>query len=200
MTDETSTKKLKALRSFQMKTVADMIEKLDWEIGMLVDMQNSIDLDTARKASYCAINAAISAWHVVDWCWVVASAEQRARWLANAPVHRAKQSPQSQFQRLLEDNCSALRLCKEVANAAKHLKPGQFTDHQVQTSGPVFVTVKASAGGLSSGEPIATHTAWLLIREDGGQQHTAKSVLDEANDFLWGFAADEGLLDLPGGE
>ena len=34
-----ATSEVKALRSFQVKTVADMIDKLDWEIGMLTELQ-----------------------------------------------------------------------------------------------------------------------------------------------------------------
>jgi len=188
-----ATSEVKALRSFQVKTVADMIDKLDWEIGMLTELQNCTKPESVKNASYFAINAAITAWAVVDWLWHVANEAQQQSWMRDTPPN---QKPAQRFQRKLESLCPAMRLCKEIANASKHLSPGRFTDREVRTSGPEYVTIHATAGTLRAGEPIATHSAWLLIWASS-ETHTAKSVLEQANDFLWGFAYKEGLLNSP---
>jgi hypothetical protein len=194
MNDETNQKAVpaKAVRSFQVKTVTDMLAKLDWELRQLLAAQVSISPLAMRVSSYFAINAAITAFHTADWIWAVASEEQRAAWIADVQtLKRAR--PKTRFQIMIKRKCSEFGLCREIANSSKHLEDDENTDKNVRTVEPWFISMPGVAGVLKAGDPISQHAAILMVAGKDGMVPAAH-VFTRVHAFLEEFCQENGLI------
>ncbi|MEQ9725234.1 hypothetical protein ABRP29_06290 [Pseudomonas sp. WHRI 8822A] len=181
----------KGLRSFGIRTVGDMLSKLEWEIGQLYNAEFS---NNPTAASYIAVNASITAWHTVDWIWACSRSSQKEAWLAEAPLKG--KLPLTRFGAFLKEKQRALLICQEVANSAKHLELKSFWDPDVSTDAPTHVTVYARAGTMAAGDAIARHSSIVMIR-DGQSNLVARAVFGQASDFLHDFVHANNLTNLP---
>lgn len=182
---------IEAVRTFQIKTIGNMLSKLDWEITQLRESQFSVS-SSIDVSSYFAINAAVTAFHIVDWIWQLGTPEQQAGWVeSDAP---AKPNRQTRFQINLKKRCPELGVCREIANTFKHLTDNDYTDKRVLTNVPVFVVeIPALAGVARAGDPLVQYGKILMVRTDTGITYVAH-VLTRAHCFLAEFCEANGLL------
>ena len=100
-------------RTFGMEGPIDLLAKLEWEAGRLyASLQDADDPDAPR---YFALNAATTAWHILDW--VVADLDERSLWPISTPSFRA--ANRSELFAIAQANRS-LAACSQMANAWKH--------------------------------------------------------------------------------
>jgi hypothetical protein len=57
------------VHTFQVKSINDMLSKLDWEISQLQHSHIYKASDSLSTSSYFAINGALTAFHICEWIW-----------------------------------------------------------------------------------------------------------------------------------
>ncbi|QLL15365.1 hypothetical protein [Pseudomonas chlororaphis] len=188
-----STTPPEAVRTFQIKTVSDMLAKLEWEIEQLQATQFSQSAKSVDISSYFAINAALTAFHVCEWIWHIGTQQQKDAWLQAAPA-ASKAQGKTRFQVGLKYQCPEFGVCRAIANSFKHLADDQFTDTNVLTDVPVFeLSVPATAGSMRAGDPLAQFAKVLMVRSKGGITPAAH-VLSRTYGFLEDFCEKSGFL------
>ena len=193
MTGSTKTTSPKAVRTFQIKTVKDMLAKLDWEIEQLQKFQFSQGTNAVDVSSYMAINAALTAFHVCEWIWHIGTEQQQDDWLQAAPL-ASKTKGKTRFQVGLKHHCPEFGVCREIANSFKHLTDDDFTDKSVMTDVPLFeLSVPATVGTMRAGDPLVQYGKILMVRCHGGITPVAH-VLSKTYGFLEDFCERNGFL------
>lgn len=184
---------VEALRTFQIKSIGDMLAKLDWEIEQLQASQFPQGAQSVNFSSYFAINAALTAFHVCDWIWHTGTQQQRISWLQFAPAISTTKG-KTRFQVGLKNQCPEFGVCREIANSFKHLTDNQFTDKAILTDVPLFeFSVPASVGSLRAGDPLVQYAKVLMVRSRDGITPVAH-VLSKTYDFLEDFCEKNGFL------
>src|SRR5258708_12819513 len=146
------------LKTFRLTSCRDVLAKLDRELARL---------DTARTledACDHSTNAAITAWHLVDWTWsALKKDKQLSDRIANANDLGGRWSGINEFQGwVLGHGCSELRHCQMITTSFKHsglsskaddpdfaAQPGPVEVQWVNASGQPFTWVN------SAGEPFS---------------------------------------------
>jgi hypothetical protein len=143
--------------TFGLANARDMLRKLEWEVAE-IERHDSF-------TAYRAFNAAVTAWHLVDWVWrdLVGSGQRRPSDTKDA------------FQRRCEAVCPELKLCGLIANASKHGGHDRRRSAGAMSTVLLADVVRAKAGAMRAGDPLATWT-WRLIIRDGEQERTAADV------------------------
>jgi hypothetical protein len=181
-------------------TPAHMLTKLHWELYQLRKSltEKPEHIGHTHAPSYCAFNCAVTAWHLADWTWKAAAAEQRAHILACLNIKSSGQDDKdfAKFQAALRDKSRALHVCQQLANGSKHMTITRHPDPDVQAK-MRWESEPARAGKMRAGDPFAVHRYRLVVL-DKGIERSALDVFEEAfkdwQRFLgtWGFV--EGTL------
>jgi hypothetical protein len=99
---------------FMLATPAHMLTKLHWELYQLRKSltEKFEHIGHTHAPSYCAFNCAVTAWHLADWTWKAAAAEQRAHILACLNIKSSGQDDKdfAKFQAALRDKSRALHV------------------------------------------------------------------------------------------
>lgn len=189
-------------RSFHVRTIGEMLKKLEWEISRLkVDMLSELPYSATalRASSYGAINAAITAFHISDWIWAISSDKQKALWIKDVPGGKDKKAQKLRFQIMLKNECPAFQICRGIANSAKHLVDDKYPE-PVRNGKTQNLPVPARAGALRAGEPLMKYSVELTTilggsDGDGGVPHRAIDVFTKAYEFFDSFCLEHGLLE-----
>jgi hypothetical protein len=105
-----------------------MVSKLYFEIMKLMD---SMSVWTERREFpeplFIAFNTAVTAWHITDWLWesretTRALMKQRFNFDYNEWSFRGRNTGFDLFQKAVARDCRALYICREIANASKHMR------------------------------------------------------------------------------
>ena len=185
-------------RVFLLATPANLFQKLNWEIRGLAEKlssQSADDFGSHLDASYYAFNAAVTAWHLTDWVWTytdVASKEEIADRLG-LDLSKCKSSigRLKAFQEAMLQSSQALKICCEIANGSKHMEERNGSEILASVS---WTTRHASAGELKAGDPIATFTYNLVVR-DSENEFTALEVFKSVENFWQDFLSTWGFID-----
>lgn len=104
-----------------------LLAKLLWEIQQLtLAMSVWEDNEQFPKAVFIAFNAVVTAWHITDWVWESGTKRRKAiakRYNFNyAETDTGLRRGLEKFQEAVVKECRDLYLCREIANASKHMK------------------------------------------------------------------------------
>lgn len=114
-------------RTFGLSSPEHMLEKLEWEAGLLYAA--IAEKEAMNAPAYHALNAATTAWHIVDW--VCDDLDERHAWpLAQAALgvgDKAAFTSLALAQR-------SLAACWQIANAWKHRSLDRSYRHGYETS------------------------------------------------------------------
>ena len=170
-----------------------MLMKLRWEIaGLRSALSEPIETSAELHApAYHAFNCAVTAWHMTDWIWQSATAEDRAELLSKLAITATGKSQNdfSAFTRALMKSHRVLHICRQIAIGSKHKIVERHPDPDVRAEEHWHVGRLRSRSGVSS----ANYSISLLIR-DGEVLRPALEVFEEAaqtwNQLLrkWGWS------------
>src|SRR5690348_858795 len=90
------------------------LSKLTWEIAQIFEHPK----DNVSVRIYRSMNCAITAWHMVDWIYMLSDKSQRKELSRITEAHKFKDG---KFDLAIQAWCPAIGLCRQIATAAKHL-------------------------------------------------------------------------------
>ena len=142
--------------SFDILSSDDLYDKLEFEFS---------EFSKSKSSSYCAINYAMTAWHIIDWLY-----------------NEEKESSSShiKFDKFREDiveDCKSLLIMGDIANGTKHAVVTRYK--------PVIQNSKVKPGlfeqglfaeGLFEGDK-------LIIELDNGEVVPFESIVIETMNF-----------------
>lgn len=178
------------VHTFQVKSIDDMLLKLDWEIGQLQRSHISESVDRLSTSSYFAINGAITAFHICEWIWHNGSDSQRAIW---GKGQKGGEPNMTNFQLYLRGICPTLSICREIANSFKHYAEGRHSDRAVKPAATWFTTMPATCGIMRAGDALTAQAAVVMV-SNGVEILPVAHVLSVAYGFLEDFCEKHGLL------
>jgi hypothetical protein len=104
---------------FLLATPADMYWKLSWE---LTELGTAMASDRNRLSpAYHAFNCPVTAWHMADWIWQGAGAEQRL-WLSDKfqfSLVNDERKSLSRFYDSIASACPELHVCRQKSPTAQ---------------------------------------------------------------------------------
>src|SRR5207253_11541 len=112
--------------------------------------------------AYHAFNCAVTAWHMTDWIWQTATAEDRAYLLSKLAAPATGKSNFGAFTGELVKRHRVLHICRQIATGSKHKIVERNPDPDVGAK------EQWHAGRLrrsKSGIPRASYSISLLIRD-----------------------------------
>jgi hypothetical protein len=99
---------------FLLATPADMYWKLSWELTELgTAMASDRNRFPRQSPAYHAFNCPVTAWHMADWIWQGAGAEQRL-WLSDKFEFSL-----SRFYDSIASACPELHVCRQKSPTAQ---------------------------------------------------------------------------------
>jgi hypothetical protein len=107
---------------FALATPGDVLSKLWWEIDQLRKSLSTQSDDGAHAPAYHAFNCAITAWHMADWIWQIAAAQDRIYLLSEFALSPTGENQRdfSLFTRALMARYRVLHICRQLATGSKH--------------------------------------------------------------------------------
>ena len=103
-------------KTFFIRTPADLLEKLRWKMGILLD---SAPFDLQQRA-YMVMNCAITAWQMKDWVYNTLNALDRLKALDDYAERHIKS--REDFGIYLKNANPYMRMAHQIATASKHLQ------------------------------------------------------------------------------
>lgn len=167
-------------RVFYLRTPEQLFLKFYSDIEKLKDSLNQKAYDPRgyETAAHHAFNAAITVWHLTDWTWNSLNDENKKH-LAKIFNDETPVENLQSFQWHIRKKCSALAICREVANGSKH-----FSTHESsKVDAKMEVKAKlATAGEFRAGFPLQT-LSYDFIVEYNNKSLRMVDVFVEARDF-----------------
>jgi hypothetical protein len=105
-------------KTFGLSQPHEYLDKLEWEFERMMKAGNA----TSRELSYCAMNVAMTAWHMIDWTFDSLPSATKAQF-----------GQKSAFQGWVKKQSRVLSACRDVAMASKHLTVTKSPDPGVAT-------------------------------------------------------------------
>jgi hypothetical protein len=157
-----------------------MLTKLEWEAESL-DRHVSYG-GNLSEATYWATNAAVTAWHIVDWVWADMSEAQRQVLGAKIGVTLSGNKGQERFEEYIARNRD-LHICRAIALTAKHsvLQPKSAARFERVEAEVTLSTTMTLAGGLPPSNPYE-----LIVKVDSAPENIL-TVLYRASSWWEGF-------------
>jgi hypothetical protein len=111
---------------FAMNEPQHMLSKLIWEIQRLTDAM-SVWNDKFPEPIFMAFNTAVTAWHITDWLWQSSPKTRevlatRFKLTFNEGARSSLRKGLERFQDAIVADSRPLYICREVANASKHMR------------------------------------------------------------------------------
>jgi hypothetical protein len=112
---------------FAMNEPQHMLSKLLWEIQRLMDaMSVWKDNEIFPEPIFMAFNTAVTAWHITDWLWQSSPKtrqvlETRFKLTFNEGTKSGLRKGLERFQDAIVADSRPLYICREIANASKHM-------------------------------------------------------------------------------
>jgi hypothetical protein len=172
-------------RTFAFESCKDMLTKLAWEAENL-DRHIKAGRGVA-EATYWATNAAITAWHIVDWVWADLNSEQRSALGGKLGITLGGNDGKKQLEEFVCRNQN-LNICRAIALTAKHSilaakSAARFEAIEAEvTLVPTIVT-----SGISHQNPFE-----LIVKVEG-QLDTIVNVLWRASSYWEEFVRSNGI-------
>ncbi|MFE0843173.1 hypothetical protein [Achromobacter insolitus] len=139
-------------KTLAIRDARDFLYKLRWESERLDKLHN----DGNDEFVYVFINAALTAWHMVDWAYHDFGPEGWERF----PTPK-------DFREYVRDTCGYMVICREIADGSKHAKLTRNPDRSI---GTVQISEEI---GLSVGLP--GWRPWYV--ETRGVMHDPRQVI-----------------------
>jgi hypothetical protein len=165
-----------------------MLTKLAWEVESLerhLDVGLPID-----QATYWATNAAITAWHLVDWAYADMTDAQQVSLGAKLGVILTGNEGATRFADFVAAKESDLHVCRAIAMTAKHavLRPSSKARFE-----KVWPEVSLTATvALADGTVLQPYD--LIVRVDGNEEpHEILHVLQRASAWWESFVRQNGI-------
>jgi hypothetical protein len=170
-----------------------MVSKLYFEIMKLLD---SMSVWTERKEFpeplFIAFNTAVTAWHITDWLW---ESRESTRALMKCRFHfdynewsfRGRNAGFDRFQTAVVNDCRPLYICREIANASKHMRRRK-SDPKIKAIAAWHPAVE-SVGHVKAGDLVMSLT---II--DGETQHDAQKLFIDAAGYWENLLRAENLI------
>ena len=119
----------RADKTFFVRTPADLLEKLRWEMGILWD---SAPFNLQQRA-YMVMNCAITAWQMKDWVYNTLDALDRLEALDDYVKRHIKS--REDFGVYLKKENPYMRMAHQIATASKHLQiEERFNEPDIKTT------------------------------------------------------------------
>lgn len=93
-------------KTFSLDGPKAYLEKIEWELSRL----NEISPRDQPAYQFQAINCAMTAWHMTDWVFHKLPPDERARYKG-----------EGEFREWARQDFIGLKLCREIADASKHV-------------------------------------------------------------------------------
>lgn len=162
-------------KRFGLKGPRDLLDKLEWEL-------QSLDRNSDAAFAYGCFNAAVTAWHLTDWCWNAMDEDQRSSLCG--PGAKLKD-----FQALLRSDCRELAICDQLANGSKHFERTMHNDPGVKATVSRGVNVYENP---QTGD-FAFEEADVLFVHDGAQGYAPEGLYRRVIEYWTGFLATHDL-------
>ena len=113
---------------FAMNEPQHMLSKLFWEIeGLSNAMSVWKDNEQFPEAIFRAFNTAVTGWHITDWLWqsrpeTRAILAKRYGFKFEEGTKAGLRAGLERFQDAVADASRPLYICREIANASKHMR------------------------------------------------------------------------------
>ena len=104
---------------FGLATPQHMLMKLGWEIAGLRSAL-SVPIKPGAEPAYHAFNCAVTAWHMTDWIWQSATADDRVEVLSKLAAPATGKSNFGAFTQALTQRHRVLHICRQIATGSKH--------------------------------------------------------------------------------
>jgi hypothetical protein len=170
-----------ARHSYNLRTPVHLLEKISRD---LIRFHKSADPSSRdyRYQSDHAMNFVISAWHMIEWLY-------RSDSIDIPKVSACKTF--EEFRDLVLQECPDLKICRELANGAKHFVLRENDDYVVSSTAKVPSVVKILRSAFnpaesrifvvrkSDGSPPAS----LIIELTNGKHKRALSVFEGVLDY-----------------
>lgn len=171
--------------------IPQIFQKLLWEIEQLKQEveRPSREYSFNRAPIYCAMNCAITAWHITDWIWHRKKSILRSEGLGDIPQVSSLPKLQDYFR----EKSFELRACYEICIGAKHMVIESFSPSQIIESSHEWQD-HAFRAGDAVGKPIVSYTAIPHITV-GIRTNPASEVFDKCAKFWEEALLRYGLID-----
>lgn len=182
-------------KTFGLNNCRDLLRKLEWEI----DNYEKTPPQDLESLSFHAFNAAVTAWHIVDWVWADMTEEQRQSVARAWGITLSQTTSKSinQFAGTVRQKNRAINLCREIAIASKHVVNERNPDPAVNTTASATTATVVTIGGdavvTSDGSEVVTTPTWALKVIDGGNTRPVLAVFKEALDYWTKFIDERGI-------
>lgn len=94
-------------KTFDLRTPKAFLDKLDWDLRKLLEMERQ----TSREIPFQAMNCALTAWHMHEWIYLF------------LPMNVATQYPTLKaFANFVKKDSDYIRCCRELADSTKHFQ------------------------------------------------------------------------------
>jgi hypothetical protein len=166
-------------RRFGINSCRDMLGKLEREISRLEVAR------TLEDAGDHGTNAAVAAWHLVDWTWSALKENRQILYRITAEAARGQLDDCKFKQWICEDpRCPSLEICQKITNSFKHSIDDEANSNLKQEWVEVYWT-GAEGQNLTftgaRGEELSFVNAWLIV--DGENKYPALELFKEVHKF-----------------
>jgi hypothetical protein len=170
-----------------------MLSKLYFEIMKLLD---SMSVWTERREFpeplFIAFNTAVTAWHIADWLWesresTRALMKKKFKFDYNEWSLRGRNRGFDRFQKAVVKDCRPLYVCREIANASKHMRRRR-SDPKIRALAQ-WHPAREAAGHVNVGDLVMS-----LIIFDGDMQHVAEKLFIDAAGYWENLLRAENLI------
>lgn len=172
-------------QSFGVGDPVGLFEKFEFDLRRVID--NTLD----DPRGYDVMNAALDAWHMVDWLLTWAEFKGDLRDFM-ASYFGLEKVTKHAFTIRVKALCPRLGLCQTVSNASKHAR----IKHTNPGYNPSLVTTSFGGGGFMFGRG-QMRTLWTI--EDANTWLAADAVLIDVFHFWRDFLLAGDLIDMPDG-
>ena len=166
--------------AFLLREPRDLLAKLDREFDRFCEATSHLSKNHRCQSDF-AFNFAITAWHLTEWIW---------------KSHEAKSPDQSvrfgartfqEFRKVILGGCPELRICRDLANGAKHFRLDRSNEStsvrgsaaQVIHNSGIFRSISQSIMRPIMRPVVGRYQERLVVVLSSGQQIPAAFVFEK---------------------
>jgi hypothetical protein len=170
-----------------------MVSKLYFEIMKLMDSTSVwTKNESFPEPLFFAFNTAVTAWHITDWLWESSQKtrhllSKRCKFDYNEWSQNGRNTGLSKFQEAVAKDCRPLYICREVANASKHMRRKKV-DPAIKALAEWYPALE-EVGHVEVGDLVMS-----LSILDGEKRHDATHLFIEAAGYWERLLREENLI------
>lgn len=166
-------------QSFMVGQTRHLFSKAGRELAAFINDNGS----SWYVAGDAGLNFAMSIWHLHDWLWADLTEDSSGVAYLSASLG-VPITKKEDFVRVIYKKCPAMRICRVIATAGKHVDVTKFPDPTLRTHAP-----------LSKDENGVQRREWHI--EAGGRNRPAADIFKEAFRFWEDLLSDLAIIEDP---